>query len=218
MGTTEQKTRTIVVWDPAIRAAHWALVVAFAAAYLTGEGEEEGVTGVVHVWAGYTIGMIVVLRVVWGLIGPVHARFADFAFRPSTALRYLFDLTLGRARRYVGHSPAGGAMVLVLLICLAGTVISGLIAYGDQGKGPLADGTPALVTHSNAGSDQDERGDRAGQRRGRAEGMIGDLHGTLANLTLALVVLHVLGVGLASIAHRENLVRAMIDGRKRGED
>ena len=109
-------------------------------------------------------------------------------------------------------------MVLVLLICLAGTVITGLIAYGDQGKGPLADGTPALVTHYYAGSDQDQRGDRARQRRGRAEGMIGDLHGALANLTLALVVLHVLGVGLASIAHRENLVRAMIDGRKRGED
>ena len=216
MASTEK--RTIVVWDPAIRAAHWALVVAFAAAYLTGEGEEEGVTGVVHVWAGYAIGMIVVLRVVWGLVGPVHARFADFAFRPWTALLYLFDLALGRARRYVGHSPAGGAMVLVLLICLAGTVITGLIAYGDQGKGPLADGTPALVTHNYAGADQDERGNRAGQQLGRAEGKIGDLHGTLANLTLALVALHVVGVGLASIAHRENLVRAMIDGRKRAED
>ena len=214
MASTEK--RTIVVWDPAIRAAHWALVVAFAAAYLTGEGEEEGVTGVVHVWAGYAIGMIVVLRVVWGLVGPVHARFADFAFRPWTALLYLFDLALGRARRYVGHSPAGGAMVLVLLICLAGTVITGLIAYGDQGKGPLADGTPALVTHN--GLDQDERGNRAGQRRAAGGRKDWRFAWHACEPDPGACGAPRFGVGLASIAHRENLVRAMIDGRKRAED
>ena len=95
--------------------------------------------------------MILVLRILWGFVGPTRARFVDFVYRPATVLRYLIDLVLGRARRYIGHSPAGGAMALVLLVCLTATVATGLVAYGDQGKGPLANGLPALVTHALRG-------------------------------------------------------------------
>ena len=63
---------------------------------------------------------LIVLRIVWGFIGPEHARFSSFIFPPGTVLRYLWDLLLGRAKRYLGHSPGGGAMVLVLLIGLLG--------------------------------------------------------------------------------------------------
>ena len=207
--------RRIPVWDPVVRVGHWALVAAFTVAYLTGEGEGDTTTTTVHAWSGYAIGAILVLRILWGFVGPTHARFVDFVYRPVTVLRYLIDLVLGRARRYIGHSPAGGAMALVLLVFLTATVATGLVAYGDQGKGPLASGLPALVTHAYADTDKDEH---RGSAERRSESAIGDLHGTLANLTLALVVLHVLGVGLASIAHRENLVGAMIVGKKREAD
>jgi cytochrome b len=44
-----------------------------------------------------------------------------------------------------------------------------------------------------------------------------EAHGALAWTLLAVVVVHVAGVALSSLLHRENLVAAMITGRKRGE-
>jgi cytochrome b len=205
---TTSRPASTLVWDPLVRFGHWALVAAFAVAYLSGEDEADAL----HVWGGYIVGAIVLLRVGWGFVGPRHARFSDFVRSPLVALAYFRDLLYGRARRYVGHSPAGGAMVIALLVCLAATVATGLIAYGEEGKGPLA---AVLVTDANANGNEAE--DRAPAKTGReeSESTIGELHGLLANITVALVVAHILGVAVASVVHKENLVFAMITGRKR---
>ena len=126
MQTTSQPASALV-WDPLVRFGHWALVAAFAVAYFSAE-EEAGGPDPLHVWGGYVVGGIVVLRVLWGFVGPRHARFSDFVCGPIKALAYFRDLLMGRrTRRYVGHSPAGGAMVIALLICIAATVTTGLI-------------------------------------------------------------------------------------------
>ena len=180
----------VKVWDGFVRVAHWLLVLGFFVAYFT---EDDLLTA--HVWAGYLVGAIVLLRVVWGFVGSEYARFSSFACGPGKAVGYLVGLLRRRAARYLGHSPAGGAMVILLLICLAATVWSGLTVYAyDQGAGPLA---------------------RLFAQGGAAEEFWEELHEILANFTLVLVGLHIAGVALASFVHRENLVRAMLSGYKR---
>jgi cytochrome b len=205
-----ENARTVRVWDAFIRVAHWLLVVGFFTAYLT---EDDLLTA--HVSAGYLVGSVVLLRVIWGFIGPEHARFGNFAYGPVKAVRYLGGLLRGHAERYLGHSPAGGAMVLLLLISLAGTVWSGLTVYAyDRGAGPLA---PLLASEPAVP-------ERAELARVAPESVPGpesaeefweEVHELFANFTLALVVLHIGGVLLASYMHRENLARAMVTGNKR---
>jgi cytochrome b len=208
---------TIMVWDRVVRVGHWVLVGGFAVAYLTGEDGPEGL----HVWAGYAIGATVLLRVVWGFVGPEKARFSDFVTGPGRALAYLQELLKGTAPRHVGHSPAGGLMAVVLLAMLAGTVWTGMILYAqEENAGPLAPWygggvaaveMPSLIAPALA--DEDEREDRDGHERGGDT--VEELHELFANATLFLAILHVAGVIVASRAHHENLVRGMIDGRKR---
>ena len=199
---------TEVVWDLAVRVAHWTIVAAFFIAYFT---EDDALT--LHVWAGYAVGVVVLLRIVWGFVGPRQARFSDFLYRPSEVVAYLRDLLRLRARRYLGHSPAGGAMVLILLVGLLATVGSGLMLYAlEENAGPLA----GFVTGGTMAPERVEEGREAGSlgSEGNAE-VWEDMHEISANLMLVLIALHVAGVLLASYVHRENLVRAMVTGRKR---
>jgi cytochrome b len=208
MSSTDQKA-SIPVWDPLVRYGHWALVVAFAIAYLSAE-EESGGPNLLHVWSGYAVGIIVAVRVLWGMVGTGHARFDDFTYSAKSALKYLVDELLGRAKRYIGHSPAGSFMIVALLVCLTATVGTGLVANRDGGNGARASVRGHVIAQAHA--------EEHGGGRGEGGGIVGDLHGALANITVGLIILHILGVGVASLAHRENLVRAMISGRKRPED
>lgn len=143
---------TVTVWDPLVRILHWVLVVAFFVAYFTEDDFE-----VVHVWAGHVVAAYVIIRVVWGLVGPRHARFSDFVYRPGMVFGYLTNLVRLRSKRYVGHSPAGGAMVVALLVSLAITVGAGLLLDASEDRiGPFADliggPAPAVTQPSMAAS------------------------------------------------------------------
>lgn len=117
----------VKVWDPFVRLFHWSLAALFLAAYATGDE-----AGQVHIFAGYAIAGLIASRIVWGFVGPAHARFSDFVRSPRQVLGYLRDAALFRAPRYLGHNPAGGAMIIALLVMLTGTSITGTMMTTDE--------------------------------------------------------------------------------------
>ncbi|MGK7062746.1 cytochrome b/b6 domain-containing protein [Bradyrhizobium sp. 1050_B9_N1_2] len=116
----------VKVWDPFVRIFHWSLVTCFVIAYATGDEIER-----VHVAAGYTIAGLLAARILWGGVGPRHARFSSFVRPPREVLAYIRDVALLRAPRYIGHNPAGGAMIVALLVALAGTCGTGYMITTD---------------------------------------------------------------------------------------
>jgi cytochrome b len=220
-------TPEVLVWDLLVRIGHWLLVVLFFVAYFT---DDDLLT--LHSWAGYGVGIYVIVRVIWGFVGPKHARFSDFAYGPVRAAHYLKDLMLFQATRYIGHSPAGAVMVFALLICLALTTVTGIALLAvEENAGPLAPwlgrgvalartmpDLALFVATARASEDEEKRDEEDGENS-EAEGAeaLEEIHEFISNLTLILVIVHIAGVVLTSIVHRENLVRAMIAGRKRAE-
>jgi len=186
--------KTVSVWDPLVRVFHWSLVLAFLVAMVSGDEFLD-----LHLFAGYVIGGLLGVRLLWGVIGSRHARFGDFVHKPATVWQYMKSLRKGHPRRYLGHNPAGGAMVLALLLSLLVTVVTGVAYYGaDEMSGPLATSMSGLGSFWS--------------------GALEEIHEFFANLTVVLVAAHVGGVILASLQHKENLVAAMVNGRKREAD
>ena len=209
------------VWDPFIRIFHWLLVIAFFTAYLT-EGEPEWL----HAWAGYLIVGLLALRIIWGFIGSEHARFSSFVSSPGRILAYLRDNIRGRAEYYRGHNPAGGAMILAIILSLLITSGAGMVVLaGEEGEGPLAGwlvATPEMQSESASSETRyafEEEDEESHEEREHEESALvetaEEVHEWFANLTLALVILHVLAVIVESIRERQNLIRSMFTGYKR---
>lgn len=198
---TSNADKEIRVWDPLIRIFHWTLVISFAVDYLTGDD-----LTTIHIWFGYLITGLLLFRLLWGFVGPKHARFSDFLYSTGEIVTYLKSLVSGEPKRYLGHNPAGGVMVLLLLASLALTTGSGLLML-QASQGHIL---PPATSETPWFSDDDDDAFEGNE-------VLEEVHEFFANLTLVLVLLHVGGVVVSSRIHRENLVKAMITGRKPAE-
>jgi len=173
-------TRGVHVWDPLVRVVHWSVAVAFVVAWFSHGGYLR-----VHRLAGYAITALVAVRIAWGFLGSPHARFADFIPGPRKLGAYLGLLVRGREPRHLGHNPAGGVMIVALLVLLAALCATGIVLD-----------TPWF----------------------RDDADMKEVHDLLTDAMLVCIVLHVIGVVFTSWRQRENLVAAMITGRKRADD
>lgn len=181
----------VLVWDLPTRLYHWLLAAAFAVALVTGDSDRYRD---LHVFAGYLMLALVGFRVLWGIAGTRYARFASFPFAPRSALDYLRTLLRGTAARFIGHNPAGSVAIYLMWGLAIAVCASGVAALGsEEGHGAL---------------------------RRLADNPLGEAmketHEALAWLLALLAAIHVGGVAVESLLHRENLAWSMISGKKRG--
>jgi cytochrome b len=178
-----------LIWDLPTRVFHWLLVACVLGAWVTAESERDRM---LHLALGYSAGVLVAWRLIWGFVGSRYARFSNFVRSPAAALVYLRGyLPAARAAgqtqtqtqiqtHYLGHNPAGGWAVLALLVVVLLSVATGWVSYQDD----------SLELWS-------------------------ELHELVGNGIMVLVGVHVAAVIATSFLYRENLVRAMVNGYKR---
>lgn len=197
------------VWDKFVRLFHWLLVILFVVSYLSAEEVQ-----VVHTYSGYTIFCLVMSRCLWGFLGSRHARFSDFVYAPGKTISYLKSMASGNPKRYLGHNPAGGVMVVAILITLSMTTLSGMKLLAiEEGEGPFADVNVSLAKAAYADEDEYEHNAKEDDHEEKEE-FWEEIHEFFVNLMLLLIVIHIVGVFLASRQHGESLVKAMVTGYK----
>lgn len=171
----KKEGNNVLVWDPFIRFFHWSMVLAFAVAWASAEEMLS-----LHEKTGYFILILICLRLIWGLTGTGYARFSNFIYTPEFTKNYLKRVLKGNAESYTGHNPAGGWMIVFLLISLLAVVATGILMEGGQ------------MAYWE------------------------EVHEVSANFVLLLIIIHIAGVFLSSVLHKENLIKAMITGKKNG--
>lgn len=178
----------IVIWDVPTRLFHWLTMILVIAAYVTWRLNWM----FWHAYAGTAVLALVVFRLLWGFFGSETARFARFLTAPRMAVRQLVHLFRPEPDRWIGHNPAGGWMVVLLLALLLGEALTGIYVDNDVADvGPLTALTPAAVAD-----------------------LITTLHAVLWQALLAAVVVHVVAVAVYWVAKRQNLLLPMITGYK----
>lgn len=197
MANTDKK---ILVWDAPVRVFHWLMVLSFAGAWLTAESER---WRLIHVTLGYTLGGLVAFRILWGLVGTRYARFTEFVRGPAAIRGYLTHML-----RLAGHVFAPRADSAREQ---AGAVHTAQPEHhvGHNPAGAVAIVLLLLSSVLIVATGWAAYNDIGGN-------WIAELHEGASSFMVALVFVHVAGVALASWLHRENLVRAMLDGKKDG--
>lgn len=176
------------LWDLPTRLFHWLLVLAIAAAIISGQ-----LGGNLIVWHG-RIGILIVgliaFRLVWGVLGSTYARFAHFFPTPARIKAYLRG-----EWRQPGHNPLGALSVFALLALVGFQAVSGLFANDDIAfSGPLYD----LV-----GRDLSNR--------------LSGLHYLASNALYGLIALHLAAIAFYVRVKKKNMVKPMITGWQEGE-
>lgn len=171
--------RKTLIYDLPTRLFHWLFAGFFLTSFVIAKTvDDESILFSYHMISGLLLGGLVAWRLVWGVIGSQHARFADFSLNPMDLKDYFLGFISGSKKKWSGHNPASSWAAIVMLILAAGLAVTGYLM-------------------STGGKETFE-----------------DIHELIANAFIVVVGLHVTGIVLHTIRHKDIIGLSMLDGKK----
>ena len=182
-----------LVWDLPLRLFHWLFVLSIVASYVTAKLGVE--YRQYHFYLGYWMMGLLLFRIIWGFIGPKHARFSTFLVGPSSVVEYAKDLFNPNSHAHVGHNPVGGLMVILMLLLVVIQATTGLFTTDAViWTGPYY---PAVKESTSS--------------------FLSTVHDVNFNIIIGAVVLHLAAITYYHWYKKQNLVSAMFTGYKPAE-
>ena len=197
-------------WDPVVKLTHWTIVAAILAnALITEEGSDA------HVWVGYAVAATLILRLIWGVIGPAEARFSAFPPSPGRALAHIREIATGKRSEHASHNPLGALVVYAIWSTLAVIIVTGVLMVSAPAKPEGQLGAAPLTATAQRLEREEDEGEEAREGGGeREEGPLAEVHETAVHLLYVLIVLHIAGVVFETRRSGRRIVLAMLPGRR----
>ena len=168
------------VWALPTRLFHSLLIISIILAFILSESEN---LLPYHAAIGYGVGVLIVFRIIWGLIGPKYSRFKDFPLSIKEAIEFSLSIFHPK-KKYLGHNPAASFVMIALIIVLFFVTLSGVLTYGIQeGRG--------IVGFLNSSFFKEME-------------LFEEIHEFFTTLLLFLIVIHLIGVVIDYLFHRED--------------
>jgi cytochrome b len=171
------------IWSLPTRFSHWFVFLAIVITYFIG-GEEEYINA--HTALGYLAGILILFRIIWGIVGPRYSKFSDFPIGISKMKEFVTNMKSSKSK-YPGHNPGASLIMLAIIVAILLVVITGMMNLAAEGQGFLAS------MNLNGESDFFE-----------------EAHDVMVNILIALVALHLAGIAIDTILHRESGTLASI--------
>jgi len=184
-------TQKHLIWDLPLRIFHWSFASTVLGAWYTSEQEGEFID--LHMQLGYVALGLLIFRILWGVIGPKHARFSQFIPSPRKLIHYVKGSNQGsNYQASAGHNPLGALMVVLMIVLISLQAISGLFINDD-----IFSSGPYYGSFSK-----------------EFEQVMSFLHHNTFNFMIAAIALHLGAIAYYWRVKKKNLILPMITGKK----
>lgn len=184
-------TEKHLIWDLPLRIFHWSFAFTVLACWYTSKQGEELVD--IHMQFGFVVLALLIFRILWGFIGPKHARFSQFIPIPKVLLAYIKKPS--HRQKIPGHNPLGALMVILMIVLISLQAISGLFINDDVfSSGPYYNSVSKDI-----------------------QDWMAFIHHNTFDFMIAAIILHIAAIIFYWRVKKDNLVVPMITGKKTTE-